>query len=290
MVHLNYQENNMITEADIMNYLRSKFQGVSFGDAGIKRRFDNYVQFSFANSLLDYIQPYLNKEQMILDIGSGFGSFVYLLRKNGYKAFGIEISDFLVQFSRQRFQKDFDVSNMAPAEVYINDSALKLPFSNCSFDIVTIWNVLEHVSDYKTVIGEAVRVLKPNGKLFLMNVNYASCFIEPHYRVFWLPYLPKCIAKIYLQLLGRNSNYMETGIFYINNISVMNKLLAAGMHISNSKLQKLSEETPIIISKQKKFLWKIITFMRIKYLIKIILVLGLFNPFCSYINIIATKK
>jgi ubiquinone/menaquinone biosynthesis C-methylase UbiE len=239
--------------------------------------------------LVEEVQPYLKKEHLILDIGSGFGSFVYLLREKCYRAYGIEISDFLVRYARQRIQKlntSFEISS----DIYLMDTALQLPFQDSYFDVITMWNVLEHIEDYKIALHEAIRVLKPGGKLFIKNVNYASCFIEPHYRVFWLSFLPKKIATYYLKLRGRNPEYIQNGIFYVSNFSIIKILQELNMDISNDRIQKLSAATPRIVSRFKRYVWKIATVLHLKSFVRLILKASIMNPFCSYINILAIKK
>ena len=51
---------------------------------------------------MEAILPHLSKQSKVLDIGSGWGSFVYLLREKGYETIGVEIQDFMVAYARER--------------------------------------------------------------------------------------------------------------------------------------------------------------------------------------------
>lgn len=280
----------MITENDIINYLEERFAGVAATTEGITKRYKNYVQYEFANSLLERITPYLQDNSIILDIGSGWGSFIYLLRSKGYKAYGIEIQDFLVNYARQRI--DSLPLKMADSseQIYLKESALHLPFTDSNFDIVTLWNVLEHIEDYEGTIKETIRVLKSGGKIFISNVNYASCFIEPHYRVLWFPMMPKKLASIYLKMRGRNPDYLQNGIFYISNWALIRMLLKSGMAITNERIERLKDPSSFIVSPYKRFVWNLASKFKVKTFIIGVIKIMIFNPFCSNINIIAIKK
>ncbi|MEK7846015.1 MAG: methyltransferase domain-containing protein, partial [Nitrospinota bacterium] len=77
-----------------------------------------------------------------------------------------------------------------------------LPFENESFDLVTTYQTLEHVSDVNRCIQEMLRVLKQEGILYVKAPDY-NCFFEPHYRVPFLPKMNKKLASVYLKLIRR---------------------------------------------------------------------------------------
>ncbi|MEG5042078.1 MULTISPECIES: class I SAM-dependent methyltransferase [unclassified Microcoleus] len=54
---------------------------------------------------------------------------------------------------------------------FICGDATNLPFENESFDIVTMFDVIEHVPDHQKAISEALRVLKPKGFLLVSTPN-----------------------------------------------------------------------------------------------------------------------
>lgn len=278
----------MITKSQILSYLQEKFHGIGLSKSDIQLRYDNYVKFAFATTSVEKINPYLHKESSVLDIGSGFGSFVYLLRQKKINAYGLEITDFLVKYSRERL---IELSLKEPSSsIYLKGTALKLPFSNNSFDVITMWNVLEHIQDHKTALKEAFRVLKPNGKLFIDNVNYSWCFIEPHYRVTWLPFLPKKLGIAYLKLRNLNPNYMKNGIFLVSKFSILRVLYKSNAHISTSLIEKLKAKNPIILSPFKKRLWNFLHQLCLIPLVVTVLKVLAWNPLSKYTSIIVTKK
>ena len=52
------------------------------------------------------------------------------------------------------------------------------------------------------------RVLRPGGLCHLMLPNYLA-FSEPHYKIAWIPYLPRPIARLYLRLRGRPPGFVD---------------------------------------------------------------------------------
>jgi SAM-dependent methyltransferase len=136
----------------------------------------------------------------VLDIGSGVGSFVVACRKRGFRAFGIEpdrigqggrISS--IQIARRRLE----------SQVFAVGIGERLPFADRSFDLVTMNQVMEHVSEQAAVLQEALRVLKDGGAIYIASPNYLR-FYEPHYKIKWFPLLPKFLGHWYLKLRGRD--------------------------------------------------------------------------------------
>jgi 2-polyprenyl-3-methyl-5-hydroxy-6-metoxy-1,4-benzoquinol methylase len=59
--------------------------------------------------------------------------------------------------------------------------------SRSSFDVITMWHVLEHVPDLDFQIKELKRLLKPTGTLIVAVPNFKS-FDAKHYGAFWAAY------------------------------------------------------------------------------------------------------
>ncbi len=102
-----------------------------------------------------------------------------------------------------------------------------LPVASASVDLIVSLQVLEHVQNPKRVIEEAYRVLKPGGCFFFAYENYLS-FYEPHYRVRWLPLLPKRLGAAYLRGLGRDSAFLLEAVTYTTFPTVRRHLFRTG--------------------------------------------------------------
>lgn len=91
----------------------------------------------------------------------------------------------------------------------IRASGEKLPFADGSFDLVTSFQVLEHMSDPAAALKEVARVLRKGGMAYITLPNYFS-FWEGHYSLFWFPGTPKGLAKLYVRLFGRDPAYIDS--------------------------------------------------------------------------------
>ena len=153
--------------------------------------------------VVEYIKEFSPVSQpKILDIGCGLGGVLLACQESNLEAWGVEIDRQAADIAKLRIDN--------PERIIIGD-ALNLPFSNCSFDVVVSKMVIEHISDPKTYLEEAIRVLKPNGIFILFAPNYLFPW-EGHYRMFWIPYLfpySKNLFKIYLKLRGRKTKFID---------------------------------------------------------------------------------
>lgn len=102
--------------------------------------------------LLAKLHPHLGD---LLDVGAATGFFLDLARQRGWKPCGVEPSKYA---SLVASQKDLTVHCGVLEEVNLPDT---------SFDVVTMWDVIEHVRDPAQLLKAACRVLRPAGTLAL---------------------------------------------------------------------------------------------------------------------------
>lgn len=103
------------------------------------------------------------KGKEILDAGCGTGIFSIIFANNGAaKVVGIDISPGSLATARSLKDK-FNLENV---EIRKEDM-LDLPFEDESFDIVWAWGTVHHTTHPLRAISELIRVLRPDGSLFL---------------------------------------------------------------------------------------------------------------------------
>jgi 2-polyprenyl-3-methyl-5-hydroxy-6-metoxy-1,4-benzoquinol methylase len=105
----------------------------------------------------------------LLDIGAGTGDFLLTAKQNGWNTIGVEPSE--------------KAKGIAIGKgIQFSDSTEELE-SN-SFDVVTMWHVLEHVPNLETQIKELKRLVKPNGTIIIAVPNFKS-YDANYYGKFW---------------------------------------------------------------------------------------------------------
>lgn len=117
-----------------------------------------------AEMKMDRIEEYTGLDRgRILDVGCGVSLFLKEAQMRGWQIFGIEPSKPAVKFVKERLFIDITCR-------FFPDERLPDNF----FDVVTLWEVLEHLSDPVNALREAYRILKPEGLLFLTTPNVKS--------------------------------------------------------------------------------------------------------------------
>lgn len=118
------------------------------------------------------INSYQPVKGRILDIGAGTGDFLLECKNQNWDILGIEPND--------------KAKGIALGKgIKFGDTIEKLE-SN-SFDVITMWHVLEHVPDVEHQVAELKRLLKPSGTIIIAVPNFKS-YDANHYREFWAAY------------------------------------------------------------------------------------------------------
>lgn len=118
------------------------------------------------------INSYQPVKGRILDIGAGTGDFLLECKNQNWDILGIEPND--------------KAKGIALGKgIKFGDTIEKLE-SN-SFDVITMWHVLEHVPDVEHQVAELKRLLKPSGTIIIAVPNFKS-YDANHYKEFWAAY------------------------------------------------------------------------------------------------------
>ncbi len=118
----------------------------------------------FKNALTKHYGQDLRQVQL-LDIGCGGGVLTEEFAQAGCRVSGIDISPRSIAIA----QAHADQSELS-VDYRVGDAA-RLPFEDGSFEAVSCCDMLEHVSDWKRVVAESSRVLKPGGLFLFDTIN-----------------------------------------------------------------------------------------------------------------------
>lgn len=105
----------------------------------------------------------------LLDIGCGTGDFLVEAKKRGWTTTGFEPNDKASELAAKK-------------GITIAKQLSDLP--DHSFDVITLWHVLEHIPNLEEQIIVLRRLLKPEGKLIVAVPNYKS-YDAMHYKEYW---------------------------------------------------------------------------------------------------------
>ena len=108
----------------------------------------------------------------LLDIGCGEGHFLKVAKAKGWEICGTEIS----QFGSEQ------ASAILGRSIFCGE-VWEAGFAAGTFDVVTLWHVLEHVTEPLQVMREANRLLKPDGIVVLAVPNVNNRFMQGAYRL-----------------------------------------------------------------------------------------------------------
>lgn len=141
-----------------------------------------------ANRLYHYVRGYMlgRKAALIericgmrngdlLDIGTGTGYFSRYMQKRGWKVSAIEKSPQARAFAREHFGLEV----AAPEKL--------ASYGKDTFDVVTLWHVMEHLQDINGTWQRLFEILRDKGILVIAVPNPAS-FDAEHYKEVWAAY------------------------------------------------------------------------------------------------------
>lgn len=121
----------------------------------------------------------------ILDIGCATGVFLNSMQKHGWECYGVEPSDFASDYAINRLGLNI-------FHGYLTDGIFEENF----FDVITLWDVIEHLSEPVETLQIISKILKPGGLLVVTTPNanswerkifgeyWAGWDVPRHYHIF----------------------------------------------------------------------------------------------------------
>lgn len=157
---------------------------IDYEDEYLRRRAENSLPLT-DRSLLEYcarfgFEPEDLRDKIILDVGSGRKE-TFSKQAAEYGAIVYSISPSLKKWVARKFVKGLILPDKKWQRKSVAAKAQNIPFADESFDIVTaLWSVPVYnvFSDMHQSIKEMLRVLKPDGKLYISPKHFTLDLVE----------------------------------------------------------------------------------------------------------------
>jgi len=104
----------------------------------------------------------------VLDVGCAAGYFLRVMAANGHDVHGVELSEPIAREA---------IAALGADRIHIgtlDDAVQAMDYAPQSFDLITLWDVIEHVPDPQAVLRRIRELLRPGARLLLETQNVAS--------------------------------------------------------------------------------------------------------------------
>ncbi|MBM3300272.1 MAG: class I SAM-dependent methyltransferase [Deltaproteobacteria bacterium] len=206
---------------------------------------DGHDKFGYADYVADkgnhmkynqkkvyFIEKHL-KGGMLLDVGCAAGFFLEALGP-GWSCYGCDPSEAMVEVARARFG---DHVAMAAFEDYETDRV---------FDVITMWDSIEHAVDPRKFLDKAYSLLKDNGLLFIGtmdSISPAPLILGKH----WYYYVPPShlwyFNRFNIAIFLKKSGFVqEKLVYYGKYVSVAEMLLNVAYMVGSKRLAQMAKK------------------------------------------------
>jgi 2-polyprenyl-3-methyl-5-hydroxy-6-metoxy-1,4-benzoquinol methylase len=118
------------------------------------------LNFFYKRNVKNWIKQF-GDNKSVLEVGCGTGFMLSIFKKNGWKVFGIERNEQVAKKAKELYCIDVSSKNLKD----INGK---------KFDLILLFNVLEHVDDPISVVNECAKKLNKNGEIVIKVPNFDS--------------------------------------------------------------------------------------------------------------------
>lgn len=166
---------------------------------------------------LNLINSFSSENKKLLDVGCGTGDFLQTAQNNNWQVYGIEPNEKARTIANKKTNNSvFEIDQLSK-------------FERNSFDVITLWHVLEHLPNLENQMVVFKELLKPHGTLIIAVPNYKS-FDAKHYAEFWAAFdvprhlwhfnktsVSKLVSKFQMEVIKIKPMWFDA--FYVSMLS-----------------------------------------------------------------------
>ena len=235
-------------------YYRKQIQYTQYKNEAVTdavRHGNNWVKIQRHKLRFRFIQKFI-KSGSLFDLGAGWGHFMLAGKELGYEVYGVEISE-------------------QPYLYCVND--LKLPVDHIDFfvmdeskkfDIITMWDVLEHIDKADEFLAKCTKLTKPGGYVMLQVPQIDSYFAKRHrdnWKMMGLDHVNYFSKKTITQILEKNGyEVLKIKSSFEIKLFIMYTVLPLLKKLKGKKEQSLREvNTTINAAERQRYFNKFTT-------------------------------
>ena len=136
----------------------------SFRFHPLERRLNDEIM----NRLLLHLHPPPNA--LFLDAGCGVGDHSLRIAAHGYRCVGVDLSEHVLGIARQ----NAEAGGLSHKTEFSLQAIEELGFANDVFDVIHCRGVLMHVPEWERALTSLCRVLKPGGRIAILESNHRA--------------------------------------------------------------------------------------------------------------------
>jgi ubiquinone/menaquinone biosynthesis C-methylase UbiE len=152
--------------------LEKTFAASQIHDEWVSVYRSNPIQDGFNDQIMHRIFGYLNPRPgaVFLDAGCGTGEHAVRIAQGGYPCVGVDVSESVLSKARKKATE----SDLKVSLSFAGQRLESLEFAENTFDVVHCRGVLMHIPDWEIALGDLCRVLKPGGRIVILEANQTS--------------------------------------------------------------------------------------------------------------------
>lgn len=132
----------------------------------------NRTQNGLNDAMMDRILEQLGRTpgDLFLDAGCGTGEHAIRIAMRGYSCIGVDISENVLR----RAARNVAANGLTSGVSFVCHALEELPFAKSTFDAVHCRGVLMHIPEWEKALANLCRVLKPGGRIVILENNHRS--------------------------------------------------------------------------------------------------------------------